>query len=99
MSPMRRGLIAVSLTLAVLSIANTQRAFVPVNDQVLRAPNANDWVQWRRDRGATGYSPLDRINRANVGHLRIAWTTPMEAGSLEPEPLVYNGVMYVPQPG
>jgi quinoprotein glucose dehydrogenase len=60
---------------------------------MLRAPSSADWIQWRRDRGATGYSPLDQITRANVGRLHLAWAAPMETGSLEPEPLVYNGVM------
>jgi alcohol dehydrogenase (cytochrome c) len=73
--------------------------FVPVTDQMLRSPKPADWLEWRRDRGATGYSPLDRINRGNVERLRVAWTIPMDAGSLEPEPLVYDGVMYLPQPG
>jgi alcohol dehydrogenase (cytochrome c) len=66
---------------------------------MLRLPKAADWIEWRRDRGATGYSPLDQINRANVGRLKVAWTVAMDAGSLEPEPLVYDGVMYLPQPG
>src|SRR5262245_6848564 len=87
------------VALAALSVASAQRAFVPVTDEVLRSPNPADWVQWRRDRGATGYSPLDTISRNNVGRLRVAWTAPLDAGSLEPEPLVYSGVMYVPQPG
>ena len=47
----------------------------------------------------TGYSPLDQINRSNVRRLRLAWASTLEPGSLEPEPLVSNGVMYVPHPG
>jgi alcohol dehydrogenase (cytochrome c) len=70
-----------------------------VTDEMLRAPKADDWIQWRRDRGATGFSPLAQITRANVARLHPVWTVPLEAGSLEPEPLVYDGVMYVPQPG
>lgn len=70
----------------------------PVTDVVLRHPPPEDWLGWRRDLGATGYSPLDRINRGNVRNLRLAWTWPMEPGSLEPEPVVHDGVMYLPHP-
>jgi alcohol dehydrogenase (cytochrome c) len=79
--------------------ARGQRPFQPVTDRMLAAPSDADWMQWRRDQGATGYSPLDRINRGNVGQLKVAWTMPLEQGSQEPEPLVYRGVMYLPQPG
>jgi len=75
------------------------RAVVPVTDRLLGAPADADWIQWRHDRGATGYSPLGRITRDNVSHLRVAFTVPMENGALEPEPLVHDGVMYVPHPG
>src|SRR5262245_59621306 len=70
-----------------------------VTDEVLRSPNAADWPAWRRDRSGTGYSPLDEINRRNVARLRLAWASTLEPGSLEPEPLVYNGIMYLPHPG
>src|SRR5207244_602838 len=93
-------LAALMMAVTALAVTSATRArFVPVTDQMLRAPKAADWIQWRRDRGATGYSPLDQINRGNVGRLRVAFTVAMDAGSLEPEPLVYDGVMYLPQPG
>ena len=91
-------IVAIAAAALAVTHAQTER-FAPVTDEVLRAPKAADWVEWRRDRGATGYSPLDQINRRNVGRLRLAWAWPMEPGSLEPEPLVYNGVMYLPHPG
>src|SRR5262245_16451473 len=61
-----------------------ETAVVPVTDEVLRSPAAADWPAWRRDRAGTGYSPLDEINRRNVGHLRLAWAATLEPGSLEP---------------
>src|SRR5262245_20531306 len=73
--------------------------FPPVADEVLRSPAPADWRAWRRDGAGTGYSPLDQINRSNVRRLHLAWASTLEAGSLEPEPLVFNGVMYVPHPG
>lgn len=92
------ALLALGLA-TVLTGARAERQVEPVTDAVLRAPRDADWVQWRRDRGATGFSPLDRITRGNVARLEVAWTAPTEDGPLQPEPLVYNGVMYVPHPG
>ena len=99
----RRLIVALSIvacTAAASLITHAQSVrFSPVTDEVLRSPNAADWPAWRRDRAGTGYSPLDEINRRNVRSLRLAWAWPMEPGSLEPEPLVYDGVMYLPHPG
>jgi len=89
---------AVVATASLIVQAQTPR-FTPVTDETLRAPAPADWPAWRRDRAGTGYSPLDQINRSNVRRLRLAWASTLEAGSLEPEPLVVNGVMYVPHPG
>jgi PQQ-dependent dehydrogenase (methanol/ethanol family) len=69
---------------------------VPVTDAVLRNPPPGDWLRWRRDHGATGYSPLDQIDRGNVQKLRLAWAWAMQPGTQEQEPIVHNGVMYLP---
>ena len=89
---------AVLITAPRVVTAQTPRD-VSLTDETLRSPAAADWPAWRRDRAGSGYSPLDRINRGNVGGLRLAWTWTMEPGTLQPEPLVYNGVMYLPHPG
>ena len=95
------GALGVVLLVAAASLlTHAQGArFSPVTDEVLRAPSAADWPAWRRDRAGTGYSPLEEITGANVGRLRLAWTTTIEPGALEPEPLVHDGVMYLPHPG
>src|SRR6185503_3066149 len=41
--------------------------FRPITDQQLRNPDPGDWVNWRRTLNGWGYSPLDQINRQNVG--------------------------------
>ena len=74
----------------------TGQGFVPVTDAVLENPAAGDWLRWRRDHTAAGYSPLDQVNRQNVGELRLAWAVAMESGTQEQEPIVYRGVMYLP---
>ena len=70
--------------------------FTPVTDAMLESPAPADWLRWRRDNRASGFSPLDEINRGNVGDLRLAWSWGMPAGRQEPEPIVYDGVMYLP---
>ena len=64
-----------------------------------RRPDPADWLTWRRTLDGWGYSPLDRINRANVGRLRMVWTRVLGPGLQEGTPLVHDGVMYVPATG
>lgn len=85
---------------AALGPADAQEPpFVPVTDVVLQHPDPADWLAWRGDHRARGYSPLDQVNRQNVQKLGLAWAWAMEAGTQEQEPIVYKGVMYLPQPG
>ncbi len=82
---------------AALDRAGAQgEGFVRVTDAVLANPAPGDWLRWRRDHTASGYSPLDQVNRQNVGDLRLAWAVAMESGPQEQEPIVYRGVMYLP---
>lgn len=55
---------------------------------------AGDWRTINRDLAATRYSPLDQINRGNVGTLRPAWSYPLRAFNTA-VPVVVGGVMYV----
>ena len=49
--------------------------------------------------GCWGYSPLEQINRDNVGDLRLVWTRALGGeGRQQGTPLVYDGVMYMPNP-
>ena len=73
--------------------------FAPVTDAMLQDPAPEDWLTWRRTLDAWGYSPLDQIDRSNVGDLRMAWTRALTPGSQQGTPLVYRGVLYMPNPG
>src|SRR5580704_2399344 len=74
--------------------------FVPVDDKMLQKPDPANWMMWRRTLDSWGYSPLNQINRANVAQLRMMWTRGMGPGNTqEATPLVYDGVMYIPNPG
>ena len=73
--------------------------FVPVTDAVLQNPAPEDWLMWRRTLNGWGYSPLDQIDRGNVAGLQMVWARGLSEGSNQGTPLVYDGVMYMPNPG
>ncbi len=87
---------ALVLSAVVYSSHAQQVPFIPVTDAVLQDPQPADWLRWRRDNGASGYSPLDQVTRENVRNLRLAWAWAMASGLQQPEPIVYRGVMYLP---
>ncbi len=72
-------------------------AFVPVTDAMLQDPAPGDWLMWRRTLDGWGYSPLDQIDRGNVGDLRMVWSRALAPGRQEGTPLAYGGVLYMPQ--
>jgi alcohol dehydrogenase (cytochrome c) len=95
-----------ALALAVLAsqaLAQTppdaRAAPVLVTDAMLRNPDAADWLMYSRTYDAQRFSPLDEINRTNVGSLQLAWSKPLAAGPLEIIPLVHDGVLYLTTPG
>jgi alcohol dehydrogenase (cytochrome c) len=71
------------------------KEFIPVTDQILRAPKPEDWLLLRGNYQGWGYSPLDQINKANVKNLQLVWARVMEPGINEASPIVHNGVMYL----
>ena len=74
-----------------------ERDFVPVTDVMLADPAPGDWLSWRRTVNGWGYSPLDQVDRTNVGDLRMVWTRALAPGRSEGTPLAYDGVLYMPQ--
>ena len=74
---------------------NPLEALQPVTDAMLRDVAAGDWLLWRRTYDAFGFSPLETINRANVGDLRVAWTWSLPLGPNESTPLVHDGVLFM----
>src|SRR5215471_18499965 len=89
-------------TLCLVSLwlqAQVVQNFTPVSDAMLRNPAPGDWLNWRRTDNAWGYSPLNQITRENVHQLQLAWSWAMDdTGAQEATPLVYDGVMYLPNP-
>ena len=90
----------VALTVAAGIPGQAQvQTLTPVTDAVLQDPDPADWLMWRRTLDGWGYSPLDQITRENVGELRMVWSRGLTPGSQQGTPLVYNGIMYMPNPG
>ena len=73
--------------------------FVPVTDDMLQEPSPNDWINWRRTLDGWGYSPLSQINTDNVHELQLVWAWQLDTGVSRPTPLVYDGLMFIPNPG
>ena len=80
------------------ALAQSDGGFLPVTDAMLNEPDPADWLTWRRTANGWGYSPLDRIDRDNVADLRMVWSRALTNGSQQATPLVYDGVLYMPNP-
>jgi alcohol dehydrogenase (cytochrome c) len=75
------------------------QAFVPVTQSMLANPDPADWLMINRTFDEQRFSPLDQINKTNVGQLRMAWSRGLPNGTQESTPIVYRGVMYLYAPG
>jgi quinoprotein glucose dehydrogenase len=66
-------------------------------------PPSREWQVYGGNPEGTRYSPLNQINRSNVGRLKVAWTYDASAaggrGGLQTNPIVVNGVLYANTPG
>ena len=85
-----------------LTVAGNTEEFVnftPLTEELLRNPDPADWPMHRRNFYGHSYSPLDEINTDNVKNLRLEWVWNMHEGDSEPAPLVYNGIIYLINPG
>jgi len=89
-------LFATAGSVAAQGPADTE--FVPVTDAMLQNPADGDWLMWRRTLDGWGYSPLDQIDRDNVGDLRMVWTRALAPGAQQGTPIAYGGTLYMPNP-
>ena len=91
------GLVGLTLLPAGAALAQSDDpAWESVTEERLLAPEDGDWMSFRRTYDVTGFSPLDQIDRENVGDLELVWAYSMRDGSRwVPTPVVANGLMYV----
>jgi PQQ-dependent dehydrogenase (methanol/ethanol family) len=101
---MQKTVLAVGMLAANFCLAQGDD-YVPVTDDMLRDPDPKDWLMFRRSYDAWGYSPLDQVNRDNVGSLELVWSAELHEGVInsmpiqEGTPLVHDGMMFLPNPG
>ena len=94
------AILALVLFLAIhVTAQQPGRNLVPLTEDNLKNPSPNDWLMYNRTYDAQRFSPLQQINKANVGQLKLAWSVTQGAGSQEGIPLVHDGVMYLQAPG
>jgi len=98
MTAIRSTFVACLVLLASHALAQSSSRVVPVTDAVLQDPDPADWLMWRRTLDGWGYSPLEQIDRDNVGDLRMVWTRALGPGLQQGTPLVHDGVLYMPNP-
>ena len=104
-NPLPLAIIVAAFTAAAVAAQNAPRkdqdakAVPPVTSEMLVNPSPEDWLMYSRTYDAQRFSPLEFINRRNVGTLKTAWTKELGTGNHEGIPIVYQGVMYVIQPG
>lgn len=89
-----------SVVLPVAGAAQSSGDWEPITGERLLHPEDGDWLQYRRTYDVHGYSPLDQIDRSNVGELRPVWSYSVQDNSRwVPTPIVANGLMYVSEGG
>ena len=81
---------------AAQDVPEPLQSFVPVTDEMLLQPKPENWISFRNGYSLWGYSELDQIDAGNVGELRLVWSRAMQEGYQEVEPLVYDGIMFLP---
>ncbi|MGD2045340.1 MAG: PQQ-binding-like beta-propeller repeat protein [Gemmatimonadota bacterium] len=81
------------------TVADLMETFVPVTDEMLADPDPADWPMMRGNYYGQSYSELDEINADNVGGLQLEWVWNMHEGNSEPAPIVYDGIIYLINPG
>jgi alcohol dehydrogenase (cytochrome c) len=93
------ALLSACASLGPLSADAMAQAFVPVGPDTLANPDPADWLMLNRTYDEQRFSPLNQINKSNVGQLRMAWSRGLPNGTQESTPIVYRGVMYLYAPG
>ena len=96
---LRPFVVAATIVVGGLAGGAQVQNFKPVTQAMLENPDPADWLNFRRTLDGQGYSPLNQINKQNVGQLQMTWSWGMNPGSSQPTPLVSNGVMYLVNPG
>src|SRR3954452_14200389 len=72
--------------------------FLPAAAFAVDPPSA-DWPAYLGDKARTLYSPLQQIDRRNIGQLKVAWTYETgDKGEYQANNLIIAGVLYTASP-
>jgi alcohol dehydrogenase (cytochrome c) len=79
-----------------LTVEGAVKDYAPISDEMLRNPDAGDWLMVRRNYQAQSYSPLTQITPTNVKDLQLVWSRAMnESGANEPTPLFHSNTIFL----
>jgi alcohol dehydrogenase (cytochrome c) len=92
-------LLSAAASIAGIGAGAFAQGFAPITADVLANPDPADWLMMNRTYDEQRFSPLNQINKSNVGQLRMAWSRGLPNGTQESTPIVYRGVMYLYAPG
>jgi len=82
-----------------LTVSGLVKNYVPVTEEMLRHPDAADWLMIRRNYQAWSNSPLSQITATNVKNLQLQWVWAMdETGANEATPIIHKGTMFLANP-
>jgi quinohemoprotein ethanol dehydrogenase len=94
------GALAFACTLPGGPAAQVSQASIAAD--MLKKYDSSEWKYWGGDSGQNRYAPLDQINKASVGRLKIAWRWSADtsgdgtSSNYKSTPLLDDGVLYVP---
>ena len=92
----RQRLLTCAAALALCAAAPAALAQEDTGSAIVNADqHPGDWMTYGRTYSEQRFSPLDQINKDNVGKLKLAWHYDLDTNrGQEGTPLIVNGVMY-----
>src|SRR6266516_4066225 len=97
---MRLNSVYVLTSMACVLLASTSLTLAAdVTPQRLTNPEPQNWLMNHRTYDGQRYSPLDKISKANVKGLKLAYAIPLGGGAgnewVQATPLVEDGFLYI----
>src|SRR4051794_41767984 len=94
MTRLSSAFLSAAILALVAPCANAQVAdFKPVTEAMLANPDPGDWLMLNRTFDQQRFSPLNQINKSNVGQLRMAWSHGLPPGTQGSVVIVSGGGM------
>lgn len=94
--PLTLAMLVPALLIGVMALAACQPKAAQLDDKRLVAADGNaEWLSYGKGYSEQRFSPLDKVNAANVGQLGLAWYAQFDTDrGQEATPLVIDGVLY-----